>query len=69
MEHIHGFFELGHTEDSIGPAFITNSDFLDSRSDGRHRFPIIRFSSLLDFEQLKANRFLCAVRKFASILP
>jgi hypothetical protein len=41
MEHIHGFPELGHIEDSIGPAFIPNPDFMDSRSDRRHRLPII----------------------------
>ena len=68
MEHIHGFFELGHIEDSIGPACIPNGDFLDSRSDGRHRLPIIRFFSLLNFEQLKASAFLHWLWKLTQIV-
>ena len=36
-------------------------------ADCRHRLPIIRFFPLLDFEELKANRFLCAVRKLTKV--
>jgi hypothetical protein len=50
MEYIHGFFELGHIEDSICSTFIPHPDFLDSNSDARHRLPIIRLFSLLDLE-------------------
>ena len=48
---------------------IPNSEFLHSRSDGRHRLPIIRLFALLDFEQLKSSRFLHGLRKLAKILP
>ena len=58
MEHIDRFLELRHIEDSIGPALIPAPEFLDGRSDRRHRLPIIRLFALVDFEELKSSRFL-----------
>ena len=63
MEDIDRFFELDHVEYSKCPPFIPNPDFLDSG----HRLSIIRLFPLLDFEQLKASRFLCTVRKLTKI--
>jgi hypothetical protein len=69
MENMDRFFKLRHVEDAKRPACISNPDFLDSRSNCRHRFPIIQLFPLLDFKELKAGCFLCAVRKLTKILP
>lgn len=69
MEHIDRFLELRYIEDSIGPALIPNPEFLDARSDRRHRLPIIRIFALLNFEELKSGCFLHRLRKLAKILP
>jgi len=69
MQHIYCFLKLGHIEDSIGSAFVSDSDFLHSTADRRHRLPIIRLFSLLDLEELKPGCFLDALWKPAKIFP
>lgn len=69
MEHLHRFLEFGHKEHSIGPPFIPNTDFLDTRANRGHRLPVIRLLPLLDFEKLEPCRFTCTFWELPKVFP
>jgi uncharacterized protein YdeI (YjbR/CyaY-like superfamily) len=54
VEDIHGFGKRGDVEHSVFQARM-NPDLPDARTNGGHRFPVVRIETLLDAPELEAR--------------
>jgi len=55
VQHIHSFDKLGDVHDLVLHGGV-NAYLTDARSDGRHRFPVVRIQPLLNPSELKPGK-------------
>src|SRR5690606_38636266 len=55
MQHVYTFLPTGDVHHAIGSGAVPHTQFLDTPTNGRHRFEIIRRFAALQFFQLIAG--------------